>query len=232
MTGAARVLMVVTSSDRIDDAHPTGVWFEEFAVPYTRFRQAGMAVTVASPRGGAAPVDPRSLEDDRATPDNEAARAALAATRPLGPDLRAEDFDAVFFAGGHGTLFDLPEDPQVQRLVTEFLQAGKVVAALCHGPAGLLGARRGDGTPLVRGRHVTAFTNAEEQAVQLDTRVPFLLESRLRALGAVFEPAPEWQDHVVSDGNLITGQNPQSTASVAKAVIERLKRPAGAGRAG
>lgn len=217
-----KILMVVTSHGTIDESHPTGVWFEEFAVPYTAFRQAGCEVIVASPRGGAAPIDPRSLENVEATPDNEAAKAALADTRKLDSSLHAADFDAIFFPGGHGTMFDLPDDPEVQRQVTEFAEAGKVLAAVCHGPACLVGAMLRDGTPLIRGRRLTSFTDSEERAVELDDKMPFLLEDRLRALGAEFMPAGDWQDNVVIDGNLVTGQNPQSSASVARAVLELL----------
>lgn len=222
MAQVKSVLMVVTSHDAIDTEHPTGLWFEEFAVPYTLFRNQGYAITVASPKGGDAPVDPRSLEKYEATPDNEAARAALKATRRLDPSLRAADFDAIFFPGGHGTMFDLPGNPEVQRLVAEFVQADKVLASVCHGPACLVGALLRDGTPVVKGRKVTSFTDQEERAVELDRHMPFLLESRLRELGAEFVPAANWQDNVVVDGKLVTGQNPQSSASAARAVIRLL----------
>ncbi len=217
-----KVLMIVTSHGRIDESHPTGVWLEEFAIPYAMFRQAGYEITVASPKGGAAPVDPRSLENIGETAADEEARAALEETRKLDATFHSEDFDALFFPGGHGTMFDLPDNPEVQRLVVEFIEAGKVVAAVCHGPACLVGALLPDETPLVRGRRLTAFTDAEERAVELDQKMPFLLEDRLRALGARFVPAENWQDNVVVDGNLVTGQNPQSSASAARAVIELL----------
>lgn len=221
------ILMVVTSHDRIDDDHPTGVWFEEFSLPYGLFRAAGYTIRVASPAGGPAPIDPRSLEGLEETSDNEAARKALADTERLSPTLRVEDFDAIFFPGGHGTMFDLPEHAEVQRLVHEFAVAGRIVAAVCHGPACLVGVRSAAGTPLVRGRRLTAFTDSEERAVELDGRMPFLLEQRLRALGAAFEGADDWQDHVVVDGWLVTGQNPQSSASVTRAVLERLDQASG-----
>lgn len=216
------VLMVVTSHGAIDAGHATGLWFEEFAAPYALFRAQDYAITVASPRGGDAPIDPRSLEHYEATPDNEAARAALKGTRALDASLEAMGFDAVFFPGGHGTMFDLPDNREVQRLVSEFAQADKVLASVCHGPACLVGARLRDGTALVKGRQLTAFTDSEERAVELDRRMPFLLETRLRELGARFVPADNWQDHVVVDGKLVTGQNPQSSASAARAVIRLL----------
>lgn len=218
------ILIVVTSHGQIDANHATGLWFEEFAAPYTLFREAGYAVVVASPRGGEAPIDPRSLENYQATPANEAARAALHDTRKVDSTLSASRYDAIFFPGGHGTMFDLPDNPQVQRLVSEFAQADKVLASVCHGPACLVGAMLRDGTPVVRGRKVTAFTDEEERAVQLDQHMPFLLESKLRELGAHFVPAANWQDNVVVDGKLVTGQNPQSSGSAARAVIGLLDR--------
>lgn len=222
MTVARSILVVVTSHSTIDEGHPTGLWFEEFAVPYGLFREQGYAITVASPRGGEAPVDPRSLEGYQATPQNEAARAALRDTRRVDSSLRADAFDAIFFPGGHGTMFDLPDNPEIRRLVSEFAQADKVLASVCHGPACLVGAMLRDGTPLVKGRRVTAFTDEEERAVELDRLMPFLLETRLRELGAEFVPAANWQDNVVVDGRLVTGQNPQSSASAARAVIRLL----------
>ncbi|QBQ55028.1 type 1 glutamine amidotransferase domain-containing protein [Nitrosococcus wardiae] len=219
MSQRKSILMVVTSHDAIDRKHPTGLWFEEFSVPYTLFRNQGYAITVASPKGGDAPIDPRSLEEYEATVANEAARTALKGTRRLDSSLQTADFDALFFCGGHGTMFDLPDNADVQRWVAEFVRADKVLASVCHGPACLVGASLRDGTPVVKGRRVTSFTDQEERAVALDRHMPFLLESRLRELGAEFVPAANWQDNVVVDGNLITGQNPQSSASAARAVI-------------
>ncbi|QKT03940.1 type 1 glutamine amidotransferase domain-containing protein [Ectothiorhodospiraceae bacterium 2226] len=220
MSEPKSLLMVVTTHDRIDDSHPTGLWFEEFAAPYRLFRERGYRVTVASPRGGAAPIDPKSAPEDPDAPEARAALDALRDTRPLA-ELDPAAYDAVFFPGGHGTMYDLP-NPTVGRVVAQFAAADKVVASVCHGPAALVDATLPDGTPLVRGRKITAFTDAEERAVELDQRMPFLLETRLRELGARFEPAPDWAEHVVVDGKLITGQNPQSSAAAAKAVIELL----------
>ena len=216
------ILMVVTSHDAIDRDHPTGLWFEEFAIPYSLFRAQGYTVTVASPKGGETPIDPRSLENFESTADYEAALAALKDTRQVDASLHADAFDAIFFPGGHGTMFDLPANADVQRLVGEFAQADKVLASVCHGPACLVGAMLRDGTPVVKGRKVTAFTDEEERAVELDAHMPFLLETRLRELGAEFVPAENWQDHVVVDGRLVTGQNPQSSGSAARAVIGLL----------
>lgn len=222
MTTQINILMVVTSHDRIDAEHLTGLWFEEFAVPYTKFRTAGYAITVASPRGGDTPIDARSLENYQPTAANEMAKTALQATAKLDEGFRAQDYAAIFLPGGHGTMFDLPENQQVQRLISEFAEADKVIASVCHGPACLVGVMLRNGTAFVKGRKLTAFTDSEERAVQLDKAMPFLLESRLRDQGAEFVPAADWADNIVVDGKLITGQNPQSSGSAADAVIKLL----------
>lgn len=223
MPATEAVLMVVTSHDRIDADHATGLWFEEFAIPYGKFREAGYRVVVASPRGGDTPIDARSLENYQPSAANESAKAALRGTQELDASVTAGEFAAVFFPGGHGTMFDLPDNPQVQRLVREFAEADKVIASVCHGPACLVGVMLKDGTAFVKGRKVTAFTDSEERAVQLDEAMPFLLESRLREQGASFVPAADWADNIVVDGKLVTGQNPQSSGSAADAVIRLLR---------
>lgn len=213
--------MVVTSHAQITPEHPTGIWLSEFTEPYILFRNAGYEVSVASLRGGAAPVDPRSLEE---AGDDEVASAMkrLETTLPL-REVDTGEFDAIFLPGGHGTMYDLPASEELARTLRSFYESGRVIAAVCHGPAGLLGATLTDGSPLVKGKRVTAFTNEEERAAGLDALMPFLLEDRLRELGATFVGAPMWSDHVEQDGRLITGQNPQSSVSVAKAVIETLR---------
>lgn len=216
-----RILMVVTSHDRIDAEHPTGIWLSEFSEPYALFREAGYEVTVASIRGGKAPVDPRSLGETSGE-DLTAALKELETTMPL-RQVETSAFDAIFLPGGHGTMYDLPGSEELARALVEFHASGRVIAAVCHGPAGLLGATLPDGSPLVKGRLVTGFTNDEERAAGFDTLMPFLLEERLKELGATFVAAPMWSDHVERDGRLITGQNPQSSASAAKAVIEALE---------
>jgi putative intracellular protease/amidase len=220
MSPQKHILMVVTNHSQIDADHPTGLWFEEFAVPYQRFRQQGYAVTVASPNGGAAPLDPRSLPSEEQAAAQADVLQVLEHTKAVS-DVRVEDYDAIFLPGGHGTMYDLPT-PAIGQLVGQFAAANKVVAAVCHGPAGLVNAVRSDGTPLVQGRRVAAFTNEEEREVQLDQLMPFLLETQLRELGADFIAAPRWSDHTIVDGNLITGQNPQSSGSSAQAVIDAL----------
>lgn len=217
-----RILMIVTSHSRIDDEHETGIWFEEFAIPYTKFIQHGYAVTVLSPLGGDAPLDANSLQGYQATEDNEVAKLALKGLPALDETCQASDYDAIFFPGGHGTMYDLPDNRHVQRLIIDSLQANNPVAAVCHGPACLVNVTV-DGEPLVKGRKITAFTNSEEQAVQLDGLMPFLLETRLRELGADFVAAGDWADNTLKDGMLITGQNPQSSGSAADTLMGMLE---------
>jgi putative intracellular protease/amidase len=215
-----RILIVATNCATIDATHPTGVWFSEFAVPVLLFQDSGLTMTIASPRGGHVPVDPRS--EPESTDSTILVRSLLWQTTPL-HEVRAADFDAVFLPGGHGTMFDLPGHVTLGRLLSDFALQGKIIAAVCHGPAGLIGARRADGAPLVTGKTITAFTNEEESATGLDGLMPFLLESKLRELGARFIVKPRWSDHVEVDGKLITGQNSQSSRSIAQAVLEALK---------
>lgn len=221
MTADGRILMVVTSCGRIDAEHPTGLWLEEFAVPYLAFREAGWAMSVASPMGGKTPVDPRSAPTEEEAQRWVEPLAALEQTLPLAT-VEADGFAAIFLPGGHGTMFDLPENAHLRRLLRAFAGAGKVIAAVCHGPAGLVGATLADGAPLVTDKRLTAFTDAEEREVRLAETMPFLLEARLRELGARFVAAPNWTEHVEVDGVLVTGQNPQSSAAAAQAVLELL----------
>lgn len=224
-----RILMIVTSNHRMGAYDkPTGLWAEELATPWYALADAGVAIELASPAGGPAPIDPGSIQPEGR---NEAAvarfladpdlRARVAATSKTA-DLDMAGFDAVFFPGGHGTMWDLPGDAGVKRLVEQAEAAGKIISSVCHGAAGLVSARRADGRPLVADRTVNAFTNAEEIEVGLQEVVPFLLESRLRELGGRFECAPNWHPFAVRDGNLITGQNPQSSERVAREVLQAL----------
>ena len=219
----SKILMVTTSHDRFgeDDSHPTGVWLEEFAVPYMEFLNSGVEIVIASPKGEAMPVDPRSLPTPEQEQEWQSAIAAAQKTVKLS-DVRSVDFDAIFLPGGHGPMFDLPENPELQQLLREFYEAGKIISAVCHGPAGLVGATLADGTPLVQGKILTAYTYSEEVAAQLDQDVPFILEHRLRELGAEFMAYPNKADHVERDGQLITGQNPNSSASIAQMVVAAL----------
>lgn len=223
-----RVLIVLTSHDRLGDTgEPTGFWLEELASPYLCLVDAGAEVTLASPQGGRPPLDPKSHAPDfqtdatRRFEADETATAALANTRVLS-ELDAADYDAVFYPGGHGPLWDLSSDADSIALIETFAAASKPVAAVCHAPAALVGAKGPDGHPLVEGKRVTGFTNSEEAAVQLTDVVPFLVEDRLAELGARFEKGEDWHPHVVVDGLLITGQNPASSEGVARALLKAL----------
>lgn len=231
----ASILIIVTSHAKMTVPHAgaadththtkaTGLWLEELAVPYRIFTAAGADVTIASPLGGEAPIDPGSLDSTdpevKAFQADPLAQAKVKNTTRLG-DIRGH-FDAVFVAGGHGTMWDLPTSPDVAERLSTTWREGGVVAAVCHGPAGLVQAKKADGTPLVAGLKVAAFSNDEERAVNLAEVVPFLLATRLEELGARYEHGPMWQPHVVRDGRLVTGQNPASSAGVARAVLGAL----------
>jgi putative intracellular protease/amidase len=218
--------MVLTSHDKLGDTgKKTGFWLEEFAAPYYTFLDAGAEVTVASPRGGAPPLDPKSNTPEGQTEattrfkQDAKAQDVLAHTVKL-KTAKADDYDVLFYPGGHGPMWDLALDPHSNELVESFYKAGKTVAAVCHGPAVLHNAKI-KGEPLVKGKRVTGFTNSEEDAVELTKVVPFLVEDELKRLGARFEKADDWQSFVVTDGNLITGQNPASSAAAAQKVLER-----------
>ncbi|CAB3825775.1 MULTISPECIES: type 1 glutamine amidotransferase domain-containing protein [Achromobacter] len=223
------ILIVLTSHDTLGNTgRKTGFWLEEFAAPYYAFLDAGAKITLASPLGGQPPLDPKSDDPDAQTDDTRRfqkdadAQRVLASTRRLS-EVQASDYDAVFYPGGHGPLWDLAEDAKSVALIETMLAAGKPVSAVCHAPGVLRHAKTADGKPLVQGRQVTGFSNAEEAAVQLTDVVPFLVEDELKKLGGLYSSGPDWQSHVVSDGLLITGQNPGSSVGVAKALLERLK---------
>ena len=223
------VLMVLTSHNRLGDTGElTGFWLEEFAAPYYAFVDAGAQVTLASIQGGQPPIDPKSDGEDAQTDatqrfrDDAIAQEALSQTQPI-DQLQSEAYDAIFLPGGHGTMWDFPVSSALTQLIESFNKEGKVIAAVCHAPAALVNVKDLAGSPLVQGKSVTAFTNSEEAGVQLEAIVPFLLESKLRDLGAAFKGAADWSAHVETDGMLITGQNPASSEPTAQAVIETLK---------
>jgi putative intracellular protease/amidase len=220
-----RILMVVTSHDALPNGRKTGLWLEEYGTPYNEFAAAGFDIVTASPKGGAAPIDPRSFDNKAAASTFAKAIEQLERTKRLA-EIEPAPFDAIFFPGGHGPMFDLAQDARVKVLLRHFVDAGKLYAAVCHGPAAFVGATTASGQPLVAGKRLTAFTNEEEREVGLDKAVPFLLEDKLCDEGARFEKAANWSDHVVTDGMLITGQNPQSSASAARAIITALRTPA------
>ena len=222
--------MVLTSHDRLGDTgKKTGFWLEEFAAPYYVFKDAGATLTLASPKGGQPPLDPKSDEPDAQTEATRrfqadpAAQQVLASTVPLA-SVSAEQFDAVFSPGGHGPLWDLAEDQDSIRLIEAMIAAGKPVAAVCHAP-GVLGKVKGpDGASLVKGKRVTGFTNTEEEAVGLTKVVPFLVEDMLVKNGGQYSKAGDWEPYVLTDGLLVTGQNPASSEPGAHALMALLKR--------
>ncbi|KJE19862.1 putative intracellular protease/amidase [Frankia torreyi] len=219
------VLMVLTSHNRLGDTgRRTGFWLEELAAPYYRFRDAGWAVTLASPRGGRPPLDPKSNEPDFQTDQTRRFAADPAAEAQLDTTARldavsADDVDTVFFPGGHGPMWDLAEDPASIRLIEQVHQSGRPLALVCHAPGALRHAKAPDGTPLVAGRRVTGFTDSEEEAMGLTKVVPFLVEDELIAKGADFSKAADWKPYVVTDGLLVTGQNPASSGPAADELI-------------
>ena len=225
----ANILMIVTSAGRMPDNHPTGLWLEEFAVPYDTLRDAGHAIEVASPKGGDTPIDPHSAGEAQRHPQWEDAAKRLQQTHPL-QGLRADDYAAVFIPGGHGTMFDFPGNPLLGTLLADFHAQGKPIASVCHGPAAFVGVTRGDGKPLVEGYTLTAFSDEEERQVGLADAVPFLLASRLRELGAEVENGPPMVSHVRQDRQLITGQNPQSSQAAAELLLQALEQGVGAQR--
>ncbi|MFE6776355.1 type 1 glutamine amidotransferase domain-containing protein [Streptomyces sp. NPDC057702] len=225
-----KVLIVLTSHDELGTTgRKTGFWLEELAAPYYRFRDAGAEVTLASPKGGRPPLDPKSNEPASQTDQTHRfeadaeAMAALADTVRL-DSVSADDFDTVFYPGGHGPLWDLAEDPTSVRLIESILRAGKPAALVCHAPGTLRHATNPDGTPLVRGRRVTGFTNGEEAAMGLTDVVPFLVEDELKRLGADYAKVGDWQPYVITDGLLVTGQNPASSGPAADALLTLLTR--------
>lgn len=224
-----KILMVLTSHDRLGNTgKKTGFWLEEFAAPFYVFKDAGASITLASPKGGQPPLDPKSDEQDSQTAATERfrgdkeAQEALANTVRLA-DISPGDYDALFFPGGHGPLWDLAEDANSIALIEAMFAQGKPVSAVCHAPGVLRHAKAPDGSPLVRGKSVTGFSNTEEAAVGLTDVVPFLVEDELLALGGKYTRGPDWQSWSVRDGNLVTGQNPASSEAVAKAVLAMLR---------
>jgi putative intracellular protease/amidase len=223
-----KILMVVTSHDKLGDTgKKTGFWLEEFAAPYFTFLDAGAQVTVASPKGGQPPLDPKSDTPEGQTAltkrfkADPAAQAVLASTVKL-EGMKADDFDAVFYPGGHGPMWDLAEDKHSIALIEAFYNSGKPVATVCHAP-GVLHHVMIDGQSIVKGKRVAGFTNSEEEAVGLTHVVPFLVEDELKRLGGLYEKVADWQSFAVTDGRLVTGQNPASSEAGAKQLLALLK---------
>ncbi len=222
-----KILMVLTSHDQLGNTgRKTGFWLEEFAAPYFVFRDAGVDLTLASPKGGQPPLDPKSDLPENQTPamsrfkKDSSAQKALANTVKLS-SVKSEDFDTVFYPGGHGPMWDLAEDPVSIALLESFYDSGKPIALVCHSP-GVLRHVTYQGAPLVKGKHVAGFTNGEEEEMQLTKVVPFLVEDELLRLGAIFEKKANWQPFSIVDGRLVTGQNPASSTSAAQALLKLM----------
>jgi putative intracellular protease/amidase len=229
--GFMKILMVLTSHDQLGNTdRKTGFWLEEFAAPYFVFRDAGVRLTLASPKGGQPPIDPKSDLPENQTPamawfkKDQVAQDSLSQTVRLA-DMKAEDFDTIFYVGGHGPMWDLVDNPDSIALIESFYNAGKPVAAVCHSSA-VLHRVTYNGAPLIKGKRVTGFTNGEEEAVQLTHVVPFLVEDELKRVGGLYEKAPDWQSFAITDGRLITGQNPASSTAAARALLHRFAEKA------
>jgi putative intracellular protease/amidase len=223
-----KILMVFTSHDTLGSTgRKTGFWLEEGAAPYYVFHDAGVELTLISPKGGQPPVDPKSDLPENQTPAmtrfkaDQAAQQVFATTRRLS-DARSEDFDAVFYPGGHGPMWDLVDNPESIKLIESFYSSGKPVAAVCHAPAVLHRATY-QGVPIVEGKRVTGFANSEEEEVKLTKVVPFLVEDELKRLGGLYEKKPNWESFAITDGRLITGQNPASSTAGAQSLVRLLK---------
>lgn len=228
-----KVLFVLTShSDLGNTGQKTGFWIEEFAAPYYVMKDAGVEITLASPKGGQPPIDPKSDEPENQTEATKRFKAdkelqqLLSSTKQLS-EVSADEFDGIFYPGGHGPLWDLSNDSNSISLIESFWKTKKPVAAVCHAPAVLLNAKDENNEPLVKGKNVTGFTNTEEQAVQLTEVVPFLLEDELKNQGGKYSKTGDWGEHVVSDGLLITGQNPASSEEAARRLLEMMRSAKG-----
>jgi putative intracellular protease/amidase len=223
------ILIILTSHDQLGNTGlKTGFWLEELAAPYYVFKDNGATLTLASPLGGLPPLDPKSNDESAKTDDTRrfeadaAAMAALSQTLVL-KDVKAEDFDAVFYPGGHGPLWDLAEDASSQKIIADTMTAGKPLAAVCHAPGVFRHVKGADGRSIIVGKNVTGFSNTEEAAVQLTEIVPFLVEDMLQDVGALYSKTDDWGVHVVRDGMLVTGQNPASSAEAARQLLNLLK---------
>lgn len=223
-----KVLMVLTSHDQLGNTgRKTGFWLEELAAPYYVFKDAGAEIVLASPKGGQPPLDPKSNEPASQTDATRRFEADAQATAQLAATVRLDSvsqtgFDAVFYPGGHGPLWDLADDSDSAALIASTLAAGKPVALVCHAPGVLRDVKMPNGRPLVEGKQVTGFSNTEEDGVGLTEVVPFLVENELKAKGGVYSKGPDWASYVVSDGLLITGQNPASSAAAAERLLKQL----------
>ncbi|MCA0985406.1 type 1 glutamine amidotransferase domain-containing protein [Halobacillus yeomjeoni] len=215
------ILMVVTNTENMDDQQKTGLWLSEFVEPSTEFQEAGFKVEAASLKGGRIPIDPNSYSNE--LPEVwDGVMEPIADTRRLS-DINPDDFDAIFFSGGHGTMFDFPKNQTIEEVLRHFVLEGKIIGSVCHGPAAFVGVTDHNGQSIVQGVKLTGFTNEEEKSTGLDSLMPFMLEDQLNEEGANFEAGEAGADHVEVDRNFVTGQNPQSSLSTAQALIKELK---------
>ena len=228
-----KILLVLTSHDQLGNTgKKTGFWLEELAAPYYRFKEAGVDITLASPKGGQPPIDPKSNDPEfrtdltRRFEQDAEAMATMATTRKLA-DMNIDDFDGVFYPGGHGPMWDLAEDPLSIRLIERAAAANKPIGAVCHAPGVFRHVKGSDGQPLVKGKRVTGFTNTEEEAVNLTHVVPFLVEDSLKQNGGLFSKGPDWLVYILADGRLVTGQNPASSGPAASLFIAVAKETLG-----
>ncbi|APG59906.1 type 1 glutamine amidotransferase domain-containing protein [Christiangramia salexigens] len=226
---AKKVLFVLTSHSQLGDTgEKTGFWIEEFASPYYKLSDKGVKITIATPKGGKAPIDPKSNSEDFQTEatkrynKDEKVQKLIANTHKL-ENINASEYDAVFYPGGHGPLWDLAENKNSIAIIENFNKANKPIGLVCHAPAALKNTKKENGEPLVKGRRVTGFTNSEEKAVQLTDVVPFLVEDMLKENGGIYSKGADWQEYVLVDGNLITGQNPASSGEAAEKLYMMLK---------
>ncbi len=219
---APNVLMLVTQADQMTSGKPTGLWLEEYAVPYNLFIAEGFKVTTATLNGGKVPIDARSKPNDQQKAEWKDAIKQLQYTRVLN-QVDLKKFDAIVIPGGHGVMFDLADSKQATKAIETFVKQDKLIAAICHGPAALVNVKTPKGKPLVHNRDVTGFSDSEEAAVKLTDDMPFLLESKLRELGGKVTTSSNFQPHAVQSGNLITGQNPASSHAVGQLVVKALK---------
>lgn len=224
-----KILFVLTSHDQLGNTgKKTGFWIEEFASPYYTLLDQGAKITLASPKGGSAPIDPSSDTPENQTPDTERFKNDKNAQKKINQtmvlaDIKAEDYDGVFYPGGHGPLWDLAENPDSIQLIEAFNAQNKPIAFVCHAPAALKEVKKENGDPLVKGKRVTGFTNSEEKAVKLAKVVPFMVEDMLQDNGGIYSKVEDWQPYAVQEGNLITGQNPASSKPVAEKLLKMLQ---------
>lgn len=226
----SKILIITTSADQLKDGTTTGLWLEELAAPYYLYKDAGYSIDIASPKGGQTPLDPNSIAEDnlgdvpKKFMTNTGDMNALNSAHKLSEIQHLDEYVGVYIPGGHGAVVDLPDNPDVQRIIVDFAEKGKVIGSVCHGPVSFCHVKLSNGDFLVKGKKVTGFSNSEEEAVGKVKAVPFLLEDELKAEGGEYSKGDDWKEYVVTDGKVVTGQNPQSSHGVGEAVVKALKK--------